>query len=132
MSAEERERDLLTAVALLQATVAAKDVKIEALESELDATKRLCNQISEQIQGLEMTVQDLRNAYENVMGIHQMNLKTHQVDRESWWRDRGHFMAEREQLRDKLSQLNRTEGDNEQLRREIRDLKERLLWAERR
>lgn len=132
MSAEERERDLLTAVASLQATLAAKDLKIESLESELKAVRLLCGQISQQIQGLEHAARDTKNAYENVLGIHQTNLERHQADRESWWRDRDSLMAEREKLRDKLSKLNRTEGDNDRLRCEIRDLKERLLWSERR
>lgn len=128
MSAEERERDLLTAVASLQATLAAKELKIEALESELKATKQLCGQISQQIDGLEGAARDAQNAYENVLSIHQMNLEMHQTDRESWWRDRDALMAERDREREKLRQLQRVEGDNEQLRRRIRDLEHRLSF----
>ncbi len=128
MSAEERERDLLTAVASLHATLAAKDLKIEALESELKATKLLCGQISQQIQGLEHAARDAKNAHENVLGIHQMNLEMHQADRESWWRDRDSLLAERDRERDKLKRLNRVEGDNEQLRIRIRDLEYRLSF----
>lgn len=128
MSAEERERDLLTAVASLQATLAAKDLKIEALESELKATKLLCGQISQQIQALEHAARDARNAYENVLSIHQMNLEMHQADRESWWRDREALLAERDREREKRRKLERVEGDNDQLRRQIRDLEYRLSF----
>ena len=128
MSAEERERDLLTAVASLQATLAAKDLRIEALESELKATNQLCGQISQQIEGLEGAARDARNAYENVLSIHQMNLEMHQADRESWWRDRDALIAERDRERERLRKLERVEGDNEQLRRHIRDLEYRLSF----
>lgn len=128
MSAEERERDLLTAVASLQATLAAKELKIEALESELKATKQLCGQISQQIEGLEGSARDARNAYENVLSIHQMNLEMRQADRESWRRDRDALIAERDRERERLRKLERVEGDNEQLRRRIRDLEHRLSF----
>jgi len=128
MSAEERERDLLAAVASLQATLAAKDIKIEALTSELKATKLLCGQISQQIQGLEIVARDAKNAYDNVLGIYESNLERHQADRESWWRDRDSLMAERDRERDKLQRLVRVEGDNDQLRMRIRDLEHRLSF----
>lgn len=130
MSAEERERDLLTAVASLQATLAAKQMQVEALESELKAARRLHGEIAQQIQGLEMVARDAKNAYENVLGIHKMNQEMHEADRESWWRDRDALRAERDQERDRLRKLERVEGDNEQLRIRIRDLEYRLSFNE--
>ncbi len=130
MSAEERERDLLTAVASLQATLAAKQMKIEALESELKAMQALVNQLSGKMQSLEIAAQDARNAYENLDGIHKMNLEMQEASRESWWRDRDSLLAERDRDRDKLRRLERVEGDNEQLRIRIRDLEYRLSFKE--
>lgn len=130
MSAEERERDLLTAVASLQAVLAAKQMKIEALESELKAARLLNGEISQQIEGLEIVARDAKYAYENVLGIHKMNQEMHEADRESWWRDREALLAERDRERDRLQRLERVEGDNEQLRIRIRDLEYRLSFNE--
>ena len=88
MSAEERERDLLTAVALLQATLSAKELKIEALESEVKALRTVDHDADRRLQMLEIALEDARNAYENLKGIFEMNQEMHTADRESWWRDR--------------------------------------------
>mgnify|MGYP000378816095 CR=1 FL=1 len=123
MSAEERERDLLTAVALLQATLSARELRIESLESELKATRTVDHDAERRLQMLEIALEDARNAYENLKGILEMNHEMHTADRESWWRDRDSLIAERDREREKLSRLQRVEGDSDQLRIQVRDLK---------
>jgi len=123
MSAEERERDLLTAVALLQATLSARELRIESLESELKATRTVDHDAERRLQMLEIALEDARNAYENLKGIFEMNQEMHTADRESWWRDRDSLIAERDREREKLSRLQRVEGDSDQLRIQVRDLK---------
>ena len=44
----------------------------------------------------EIVLEDARNAYENLKGLHEMNLELHTADRESWWRDQDSLPAERE------------------------------------
>ncbi len=123
MSAEERERDLLTAVALLQATLSARELRIESLESELKASRTVDHEAEGRLRMLEIALQDARNAYENVKGILETNHEMHTADRESWWRDRDSLIAERDREREKLSRLQRVEGDSDQLRIQVRDLK---------
>jgi len=123
MSAEERERDLLTAVALLQATLSARELRIESLESELKATRTVDHDAERRLQMLEIALEDARNAYENLKGIFEMNQEMHTADLESWWRDRDSLIAERDREREKLSRLQRVEGDSDQLRIQVRDLK---------
>ena len=101
MSAEERERDLLTAVALLQATLSAKELKIEALESELKALRTVDHDADRRLQMLEIALEDARNAYENLKGIFEMNQEMHPADRESWWRDRDSLIEERDRERER-------------------------------
>ena len=132
MGAEERERDLLTAVALLQATLSARELKIESLESELKASRTVDHDAEGRLRMLEIALGDARNAYENVNGILQMNQEMHTADRESWWRDRDSLIAERDREREKLSRLQRVEGDSDKLRIQVRDLRILLASYERR
>jgi hypothetical protein len=101
MSAEERERDLLTAVALLQATLSARELRIESLESELKASRTVDHDAERRLQMLEIALEDARNAYENLKGIFEMNQEMHTADRESWWRDRDSLIEERDRERER-------------------------------
>jgi hypothetical protein len=132
MSAEDRELTLHTLVAQFQGMLLQSEAKVRSQESEMKALRDLCDQLTNEAQGLKITARDAREAYEQLKGIHERNVASYSSTMEGWWRDRDKLVAERDAEREKLRQLGEVEWNNEMLRREIRDLKEKLLWAERR